>query len=81
MRPSHSHPFAMSPAVVVSHVRTRTVFVLVAVATVFAGVCHAFNLEPQLPIVKKGIPGSYFGYSVAEHLILDESKKRVVESV
>ncbi|KAG7208526.1 hypothetical protein KM043_014745 [Ampulex compressa] len=28
---------------------------------------HCFNLEPRIPIVKKGSIGSYFGYSVAEH--------------
>ncbi|XP_076754708.1 multiple edematous wings [Xylocopa sonorina] len=28
---------------------------------------HAFNLEPRLPVIKRGLSGSYFGYSVAEH--------------
>ncbi|GBP30973.1 hypothetical protein EVAR_81871_1 [Eumeta japonica] len=26
-----------------------------------------FNLEPRIPVVKFGSPGSYFGFSVAEH--------------
>lgn len=28
---------------------------------------HTFNLEPRIPVIKKGLNGSYFGYSVAEH--------------
>ncbi|XP_020290925.1 integrin alpha-PS1 isoform X2 [Pseudomyrmex gracilis] len=31
-------------------------------------VTHAFNLEPRIPIIKRGFEGSYFGYSVAEHI-------------
>lgn len=27
-----------------------------------------FNLEPRIPVIKFGEPGSYFGFSVAEHL-------------
>lgn len=34
-------------------------------------VADAFNLEPRLPVFKLGEKGSYFGYSVAEHQILD----------
>ena len=30
-----------------------------------------FNLEPKIAIVKRGPLGSYFGYSVAQHQILD----------
>ena len=33
----------------------------------------AFNLEPRVAIVKKGPPGSYFGYSVAQHQIIDRN--------
>lgn len=29
----------------------------------------AFNLENRLPIVKYGDTGTYFGYSVASHII------------
>ncbi|KAK7074989.1 hypothetical protein SK128_010630 [Halocaridina rubra] len=32
----------------------------------------SFNLEPRIPIVKKGSPKSHFGYTVAQHqTILD----------
>ncbi|KAI1301767.1 Integrin alpha-PS1 [Halotydeus destructor] len=56
------------------------VFVLtVAVLLHLTNDCQAFNLEPQLPIVKKGLPGSHFGYAVAEHLIVD--KRLPIESV
>ncbi|KFM80851.1 hypothetical protein X975_03590, partial [Stegodyphus mimosarum] len=34
-------------------------------------VANAFNLEPRLPVLKLGERGTYFGYSVAEHQILD----------
>ena len=30
-----------------------------------------FNLEPRIAIVKTGPPGSYFGYSVAQHQIVE----------
>lgn len=26
-----------------------------------------FNLEPRIPVIKNGMAGSYFGYSVAQH--------------
>lgn len=28
----------------------------------------SFNLEPRIPVIKFGEPGSYFGFSVAEHI-------------
>lgn len=32
-----------------------------------------FNLESRLPVIKIGdVPGSYFGYSVAQHQAVDE---------
>lgn len=31
------------------------------------GLIGAFNLEPRVPVVKRGAKGSYFGFSVAEH--------------
>ena len=38
---------------------------------------HGFNLEPRIPVIKKGLSGSYFGYSVAEHQeIPDDDKGR-----
>ncbi|CAH0585673.1 unnamed protein product [Chrysodeixis includens] len=30
----------------------------------------SFNLEPRIPVIKFGEPGSYFGFSVAEHLTI-----------
>lgn len=33
----------------------------------------AFNLEPRVAVVKEGDPGSYFGFSVAQHQILVSS--------
>lgn len=46
----------------------------------FLFVADAFNLEPRLPVLKLGEKGSYFGYSVAEHQILD-SRNIVKENV
>jgi hypothetical protein len=34
-----------------------------------------FNLEPRIPVIKFGEPGSYFGFSVAEHLTIDDGGK------
>ncbi|XP_026499697.1 integrin alpha-PS1 isoform X1 [Vanessa tameamea] len=35
----------------------------------------SFNLEPRIPVIKFGEPGSYFGFSVAEHLTIDVNNK------
>lgn len=35
----------------------------------------SFNLEPKLPTVKFGEQGSYFGYSVAAHIVFDKSDR------
>ena len=32
-------------------------------------VVWSFNLEPRIAIVKEGLPGTYFGFSVAQHQI------------
>lgn len=32
----------------------------------------SFNLEPRIPVIKFGEPGSYFGFSVAEHITRNE---------
>ena len=34
--------------------------------TIFLDI-YCFNLDTKVPIVKVGIPDSYFGFSVAEH--------------
>lgn len=39
-----------------------------------------FNLETRLPIVKRGVKDSYFGYSVAGHQSLDEALKEVAHN-
>jgi hypothetical protein len=37
-----------------------------------------FNLESRLPVIKLGdVPGSYFGYSVAEHQTVDEITNKI----
>ena len=38
----------------------------------------SFNLEPRLAIVKEGLPGTYFGFSVAQHQIISKDQ---IESV
>ena len=35
---------------------------------------QAFNLEPRVSIVKEGISGSYFGFSVAPHQIVSQNR-------
>ena len=45
--------------------RTPLLWLLLATAVT------CFNLEPRIAIVKTGRPGSYFGYSVAQHQIVD----------
>lgn len=47
----------------------------------FLCVANAFNLEPRIPVYKLGDKDSYFGYSVAEHQILDSNGKSVREHV
>lgn len=47
----------------------------------FVHLCSPFNLEPRLPIVKRGPVDSYFGFSVAQHVIADETRKRVSEAL
>ncbi|XP_050679811.1 integrin alpha-PS1 isoform X1 [Leptidea sinapis] len=34
-----------------------------------------FNLEPRIPVIKLGEAGSYFGFSVAEHLTISGDRK------
>lgn len=38
-----------------------------------------FNLESRLPVIKIGeVPGSYFGYSVAQHQAVNEITNKTV---
>lgn len=46
------------------------VFILFLIKHVFT-----FNFEPKLPVIKQGPKNSYFGYSVAEHTILDQNNR------
>ncbi|CAG9561864.1 unnamed protein product [Danaus chrysippus] len=36
----------------------------------------SFNLEPRIPVIKFGEPGSYFGFSVAEHLTISNEGQK-----
>lgn len=40
---------------------------------ILAQTVFGFNLEPRIAIVKTGNPGSYFGYSVAQHQVVDRN--------
>ncbi|XP_058799124.1 integrin alpha-PS1 isoform X2 [Phymastichus coffea] len=33
----------------------------------FSALTRGFNLEPRIPVIKRGASGSYFGFSIAEH--------------
>lgn len=44
-------------------------FVLIALLNCYVRHIDGFNLENRLPIVKLGDANSYFGYSVASHVI------------
>lgn len=48
---------------------------LVVVIFLLPTIVTCFNFENRLPILKQGQPGSYFGYSIAEHveLVTDRS--------
>ena len=37
------------------------------VVVLSSSVVIGFNLEPRIPVIKNGMAGSYFGYSVAQH--------------
>jgi len=42
-----------------------------AVILLFWGLfgCEAFNIDTSVPIIKLGLPESYFGYSVSPHYV------------
>lgn len=41
----------------------------------------AFNLEPRIPVIKNGpTPGSYFGYSVAQHQSVSSETGTIMDS-
>ena len=41
----------------------------------------SFNFEPRLPLVKRGPPDSYFGFSVAQHQVTDDTRKIVSKNL
>ncbi|XP_076377738.1 multiple edematous wings isoform X2 [Megalopta genalis] len=41
---------------------------------------YTFNLEPRIPVIKRGLNGSYFGYSVAEHQEIPEDGSENLKS-
>lgn len=64
--------------------KTLTKSILLLTLVISSSLFHcsnAFNLETRLPVIKYGPKNSYFGYSVAEHLILEETSKAVSEAV
>ena len=44
---------------------------LLVVLVLLVGGSSAFNLEARIPVIKEGMKGSYFGYSVAQHQARD----------
>ena len=53
--------------------RTPILNSVLSTVLVFLVPVSSFNLEPRIAIVKTGPPGSYFGYSVAQHQIVDRN--------
>ncbi|XP_012263310.2 integrin alpha-PS1 isoform X2 [Athalia rosae] len=52
----------------------QRLMMLLIIFSIIYGV-FSFNLEARIPVIKRGSPGSYFGYSVAEHQeIADDNK-------
>jgi hypothetical protein len=64
----------------VSLVTVKTVMEMNAVLLIALCACvtHAFNLEPRIPVIKRGLEGSYFGYSVAEHIEIESSLSKSI---
>lgn len=56
---------SISPRMTSTVTRISLIFVLLCWTALSA---NAFNLENRLPLNKFGAQGSYFGYSVAEHV-------------
>ena len=48
------------------------VVLLVVLPIYFISFVSSYNLEPRIPIVKKGSKSSHFGYSVAQHQTVQE---------
>jgi len=52
--------------------KEKKMWCLILVSFYLAPVLNGFNLEPRIPVIKNGLPGSYFGYSVAQHQSINE---------
>ena len=48
-----------------------SIMLVLITLSAFLSPVSAFNLEPRIPVVKRGTEGSYFGYSVAMHQSVD----------
>ena len=44
--------------------------ICVFIATI--SLIFGFNIDVDIPVIKKGPDGSYFGYSVAEHIMTEQ---------
>ena len=47
-----------------------TTFTCAVILTTFIVSVRGFNVDTTIPIVKRGPPGSFFGYSVAQHQVV-----------
>ena len=56
-----------------NHVRTvcRSLSLVVALLVVSV---RSFNVDTHSPIVKRGVADSYFGFSVAQHLVFNHGR-------
>lgn len=44
------------------------------VVSVLAVCVRSFNVDVRAPIVKRGVADSYFGFSVAQHLVFNHGR-------
>jgi len=55
--------------------RVRTVFRLLSfVVGLLVASVRSFNVDTHAPIVKQGVADSYFGFSVAQHLVFNHGR-------
>lgn len=57
------------------------IFVFLLISCYLNDLCSCFNLEPRLPVIKRGDPSSYFGFSVAQHLTVDETRRKISDAL
>ena len=60
------------------HNRKSNIMIFSLLILNFVSFVWSFNLEPRIAIVKEGLPGTYFGFSVAQHQIISKDQ---IESV